>query len=294
MEFLYKLYSNNYFGIGLFIVITVLAFSFLVILFFGKKDEKKRKLNEELKEINNSIENKEDVSSLNNIIDNKLVDSIKIEDEENKIITNDEPIFEMNESETFSEKPFEDMDEFVTSNLVLNSDLVSFEEPEEVVISKEERKSSDIYNLDSLMNETEEYNINMEDETIDDVLNKYDAIEEKIIDTKKENTFDVNKKVEIKEESNSNDNFFEKSIDNNKKSSTPFSSVYLTKDATPIENQIEKTKEEPVKTSTRPTFDLPKRMDLPKRNTGAINENIISSMGLSRETNRSNNDNSSK
>ena len=257
MEFLYKLYSNNYFGIGLFIVITVLAFSFLVILFFGKKDEKKRNLNEEQKEINNNIENKEDVSSLNNIINNKLVDSIKIEDEENKIITNDEPIFEMNESnlETFSEKPFEDMDEFVTSNLVLNSDLVSFEEPEEVVISKEERKSSDIYSLDSLMNETEEYNINMEDETIDDVLNKYD---------------------------------------NNKKSSTPSSSVYLTKDATPIENQIEKTKEEPVKTSTRPTFDLPKRMDLPKRNTGAINENIISSMGLSRETNRSNNDNSSK
>ena len=42
MKFLSKLYSNDYFGIGLFIVITILAFSFLVILFFGKKDEKAR------------------------------------------------------------------------------------------------------------------------------------------------------------------------------------------------------------------------------------------------------------
>ena len=43
MEFLYKLYSNDFFGIGLFIVITILAFSFLVILFFGKKDQKTKK-----------------------------------------------------------------------------------------------------------------------------------------------------------------------------------------------------------------------------------------------------------
>ncbi len=56
MEFLYKLYSNDYFGIGLFIVITILAFSFLVILFFGKKDEKARKeeLNNNVDTINNS------------------------------------------------------------------------------------------------------------------------------------------------------------------------------------------------------------------------------------------------
>ena len=46
MEFLYKLYESEYFGIGLFIVITILTFLFLVILFFGKKDEKVRKLEE--------------------------------------------------------------------------------------------------------------------------------------------------------------------------------------------------------------------------------------------------------
>ena len=44
MDFLDKLYSSNYFGIGLFAVIAFLVVTFLVVLFFGKKDEKKRKL----------------------------------------------------------------------------------------------------------------------------------------------------------------------------------------------------------------------------------------------------------
>lgn len=56
MEFLYKLYDQQYFGIILFIVIAVLLLLFLIILFFGKKDEK-RKLEEtrklELAQANN-------------------------------------------------------------------------------------------------------------------------------------------------------------------------------------------------------------------------------------------------
>lgn len=43
MEFLNKLYESNYFGIGLFAVISFLVVTFLVVLFFGKKDEKRRK-----------------------------------------------------------------------------------------------------------------------------------------------------------------------------------------------------------------------------------------------------------
>jgi len=46
MNFLDKLYESNYFGIGLFAVISFLVITFLVVLFFGKKDEKKRKLEE--------------------------------------------------------------------------------------------------------------------------------------------------------------------------------------------------------------------------------------------------------
>ena len=44
MDFLDRLYSSNYFGIGLFAVISFLVVAFLIVLFFGKKDEKKRKL----------------------------------------------------------------------------------------------------------------------------------------------------------------------------------------------------------------------------------------------------------
>ena len=46
MDFLDKLYSSNYFGIGLFAVISVLVVLFLIVLFFGKKDAKKRKIEE--------------------------------------------------------------------------------------------------------------------------------------------------------------------------------------------------------------------------------------------------------
>lgn len=44
MKFLNKLYESNYFGIGLFAVISFLVVAFLIVLFFGKKDEKKRKM----------------------------------------------------------------------------------------------------------------------------------------------------------------------------------------------------------------------------------------------------------
>lgn len=44
MDFLNKLYESNYFGIGLFAVISFLVVAFLIVLFFGKKDEKKRKM----------------------------------------------------------------------------------------------------------------------------------------------------------------------------------------------------------------------------------------------------------
>ena len=44
MDFLTNLYSNDNFGIILFIVISILVLAFLIVLFFGKKDQKERKL----------------------------------------------------------------------------------------------------------------------------------------------------------------------------------------------------------------------------------------------------------
>lgn len=82
MEFLNKLYESNYFGIGLFAVISFLVVTFLVVLFFGKKDEQKRKLDNTynntdalnnndingFKEINNSVPLEVPVTP--NVIDN--------------------------------------------------------------------------------------------------------------------------------------------------------------------------------------------------------------------------------
>jgi len=61
MDFLNKLYESNYFGIGLFTVICFLVVTFLIVLFFGKKDEKKRKLEETMKL--NSVSEAEDTFS---------------------------------------------------------------------------------------------------------------------------------------------------------------------------------------------------------------------------------------
>ncbi len=46
MDFLTQLYSNENFGIILFITISILVLAFLIVLFFGKKDQKERQLAE--------------------------------------------------------------------------------------------------------------------------------------------------------------------------------------------------------------------------------------------------------
>ena len=43
MDFLESLYSIENFGIYLFVIIGILVILFLIVLFFGKKDQKKRK-----------------------------------------------------------------------------------------------------------------------------------------------------------------------------------------------------------------------------------------------------------
>ena len=55
-EFLNKLYSYEYFGTYLMIAIAVLVLLFIIVLFFGKKDQKKREIEEtkKLQQINNT------------------------------------------------------------------------------------------------------------------------------------------------------------------------------------------------------------------------------------------------
>lgn len=99
MEFLYKLYDNEYFGIGLFIVIAILIFLFLLILFFGKKDEKKRKLEEtkklELENTNAFKESNDTVEALNipEIEQPVINESVVSENKDQELNKSDEILF---------------------------------------------------------------------------------------------------------------------------------------------------------------------------------------------------------
>ncbi len=297
MEFLYKLYSNNYFGIGLFIVITILAFAFLVILFFGKKDEKARIAEEKEKELQQQKEELEDktveepsieMATLEPIIleEKQVLESTNAEEElkENPVeesIFNKEIILEETnvekpneESLYFEETPKEEMDPFVTSNIVLNTDYIADEDSKE---QEDLSQSSDIYNLNSLIKEDEIEN--NEEESIDDVLNKYDAIEETILDESTRNA-PVEDNTPIVEENDFVD--INTSDDSIKKTTTPFSSVYLTKEEADI--NTEDIIEEPKPTiPNRTAFEMPKRVDLPKRSANTIKESIISSLREEKE-----------
>lgn len=234
MEFLYRLYSNDYFGIGLFIVITILAFSFLVILFFGKKDEKaklEQQAEKEKVEKEENVENKEEEIELNDL------EPITIKEEE----------LSEKESNLVEENETDESDLFVTSNIVLNTDYIS-----------EENEDSSVQKND--------------DRDIDDIFNTYNDLEEPI---------DVNEIIDeeeiipIIEEEVEENNLFSNPKET-KKSSIPFSSVYLNKeDKQEAESQMKQEEQKSVKT----TFEMPKRVDLPKRNsdTSTTNENIISS-----------------
>lgn len=277
MEFLYQLYSNNYFGIGLFIVIAILAFVFLIVLFFGKKDEKNRikkqkQTNEKLKSDNIEVSQEQQIDSLDSTV-LKEEPSLELEETVKEELIETEPMFTNEESqeklEIFEETPREQLDPFATSNLVLNTDFIQ-EENNDYKQEEEEKKDSDFYDFDSILDKEE-----INGESIDEVLNKYDAIEETVLEQPNLEAFenivveenlveDVDKELDV----------FTKTNNLSAKTSTPFSSVYLTKE----ESDNRKEEKEFATISTKPTFDLPKKVELPKKNSNAINENIISLM----------------
>lgn len=268
MEFLYRLYSNDYFGIGLFIAITILAFSFLVILFFGKKDEKARNQENENIETNN-IET----------IDKNVPEDLQAESLESMSLTLEaEPIAEM--TETKEEIPVEEPAEvnpFAYSNMVLNSELVEENETQEIqepiIESVQEvnvTTENDIFGS-NFTEELAELNLDTTEEKVEEEQKEFDIdpfnMEPPIVEKKENNIFSepaVEKEVAPK-----------KVV-----MPTQFSSVYLTKEK--VEPKEEVVEEEPEITPIplKPDFDLPKPLDLPKLNTesgvtSSINENIF-------------------
>lgn len=295
MEFLYKLYSNDYFGIGLFIVITVLAFSFLVILFFGKKDEKSRnkQIANDIKLENNELNNETNIS--NEEIKTDALETISLPTEnipvmDEKVPTLQEESIQTSDTEenvSLEETVKEEgiVDPFVSSNKVLNSDLVT-NEPIIDEVQNSGNQENNVFDVPSL----------------EDVLNQELNFPENSIEEKKdEPIIEFNIETPVIEEPVVNNIFTEPEVkeDTPKKVSMPtqFSSVYLTKEKeeSTIEPIVEETKEEVIAPiPLKPEFDLPKPIDLPKlsKESGVTpnnNENIISSMLSENNNNNLNN-----
>lgn len=268
MEFLYKLYSNDYFGIGLFIAITILAFSFLVILFFGKKDEKAR---------NQEIENK---TNKTETIDKNITEDLQTESLETMSLSlEDEPIIETNETkeEVPIEEPVE-VNPFAYSNVVLNSDLVEKNEPQEI----QEPIMEPVLEEVDMTTENDIFSSNFTEELTE--LN-LDTTEDKVEEEQKQ--FDIdpfNMEPPIVEEKENNiftEPVVEKEIAPKKVvMPTQFSSVYLTKEKVEPKEEVVEKEPEITPIPLKPDFDLPKPIDLPKLNTesgvtSSINENIF-------------------
>jgi hypothetical protein len=283
MEFLYRLYSYDYFGIGLFIVITILAFSFLIILFFGKKDEKTRNENE-VKENSVVSDTKENIEEENKIVDNSL-ETVSL------------PVDEKQPENSVASSSVEpELNPFSLNNVVLNSNLVETSASNETIELEEEEEKKET--------EENEYNLDAVADELNTELNN-----EVITDEKNEEEFDPFKFNEpvIKEEVKK-DIFSEKeniepvslNTEAPKKVVMPaqFSSVYLSRDNEPIKPEEEKKPVEVVEEEInpiplKPEFELPKPLDLPKLNKNAEvepmkNENIIN-QGLGKENNNLNN-----
>ena len=253
VDFLNKLYSNEYFGIGLFVVISLLAFSFLVILFFGKKDEKARTKQKDESSIEEQDKTEELSSTRLETISLENEQPKEMEMEEEKISTFESPETDSEHLETFEEKKEEDFDPFVTSNLVLNTDYINDENSD----NKDETHEEETFSFDSPKIE--------EEENIDDVLSKYSTMDETSIFLEDEEATPV-----INEEE-PNDIFSEKEVE--AKPSAPFSSVFIEKDKKENKEQDSINVE-----LTKPLFDLPKKMDLPKSKENRNKDNIISYM----------------
>lgn len=275
MEFLYKLYSNNYFGIGLFIVITVLAFSFLIILFFGKKDEKARNTEmmnnvEENAKMLNSLEEKKEVPPINQSLEKEeqRVEEIPLEpmsiQEEDlgtiSLTNNNEDIKQI------------DIEEYTPNEMYDTLERKENLPEDESTLYKEYSSQEEPTVFERSILEEPEYNIPLyeeKEESIEDVLNKYEAVEENIPiveEPLENNKRDVQSENDLHIFPSAEDLGKEEPIKKTPSSSI-FSSVYLNSEE---KNNQEDAKKESIPrrtiTPTRPQFELPKMADLPKRN----------------------------
>ena len=273
MEFLYKLYSNDYFGIGLFVVITILAFSFLVILFFGKKDEKARNAQEIKTEESKNLAVSDNIENQNlNSSEDMKTDSLGTMSTNMSANTNLEDVSQpIIEEKTPESEPM--IDPFAMPNTLID-DLNKIDESPVLnqLDSKDSVEQSNISN--NIFDAPKPENI-----VISPEINE--TFEEPLFNSTMKETPLNTTQTPIIEEPVSNDIFSAPKEDILKKAPMPnqFSSVYLPNESLPKEE-----KEESVATITplplKPDFSLPKSFDMPKLNksngeSSTINTEII-------------------
>ena len=261
MDFLESLYEIENFGIYLFVIIGILVVLFLVVLFFGKKDQKMRKKLEEIEEEKPettdefAFQTTENATELNASVNNETPE---IEPHQ-EIPAVPEAKEELTPEPVFEAKP--------TTNVVLNSDLELEPSPKEMpqeppVETNESDMATREFDFDALAEA-----ISKELESIDNMPKK-EPVKEEIptpqeVPETKENNFQVFEPIRVEETSVKKEEPV-KPVEEPEAKPRPvmptvFSSVYVNR-----EKEEPKKTEEPVK-PVKPSIDLPKIADLPKR-----------------------------
>ena len=237
MDFLESLYSIENFGIYLFVIIGILVILFLIVLFFGKKDQKKRKeLEEKLEQT--KISNRDAFAEVtpttsleaheNSGEEVKPIEPVHVDEEKFKAVSDVAP----------------------TTNDVLNSDFTSSVSKEEVSL-EEPKKEFDFEALaDAISKELADMEKNINVEESEPSLPKVEA---PVI---KETVEPVHLQAVSPE--------MPKEVSQVQKPKpvmpSVFSSVYVNR-----EKEEPKVQESKPVTSAKPEIELPKKMDLPKK-----------------------------
>jgi len=265
MGFLESLYEIENFGIYLFVVIGVLVVLFLMVLFFGKRDQKQRKL-AMLKQEETHSEDKVEQSNVTEVAPAENANfAFQEQSDVTKVEVPKDDVMESNvEPVVNSVAP--------TVNVVLNSELTE----EEPVVTESADDSEKTFDFDALASaiskelesienhseepvKSEEIEMPKEEKQEDEDLSFqiFEPVQmEEISDTVVHNEEPVKEVVEEKVEA----------IKPRPVMPTVFSSVYVNREKEePKKEEISKEiKEEEVK-PVKPVIDLPKMVDLPKR-----------------------------
>ena len=257
MDFLEKLYSNENFGLYLVIAIAVLVVLFFIVLFLGKKDEKKiKKLNDAKEKEKQLVQNNTSepiaITPVGN--ENKTTDNVQSISNDNDKVNINPTVFTPVENNMSA---FKEVTEEVPVEAHGESKL---EEIQNVVLSEnnvnedqEEAKEFDFEALaDAINKELESIKENKNDE----VLSSEDHKEKAVIEEKPFSfpAFETIEPDKIPESVINNEkDEIKPVIEEKTKMPNVFSSVYANSN------------NEPIKSAKSTPFELPKMADLPKK-----------------------------